>query len=155
MDRIVGIGEFIISNNKEDIIKTFALASCVAVTAYCSSCRVAGMIHIALPSPLGDVDANVRPGYYANTGLPLFIYKLCSEYGCAKRDLRIDLYGGSDSINIDIFQIGKKNIAMVKRILMDMNILYNIDETGGNISRTLLLDVATGTVKVITQPIRI
>ena len=155
MDRFVGIGEFIISNNRKDIIKTFALASCVAVTAYCSPCKVAGMIHIALPSPPYDIDTNARPGYYATSGLPLFVNKMCSVYGCSIKDLRIDLYGGSNSINEDVFQIGKKNIAMVKKILMDMNLLYYIDDTGGNISRTLSMDVATGTVKVMTQPIRI
>ena len=155
MDRFVGIGDFIISNNREDIIKTFALASCVAVTAYCSPSKVAGMIHIALPSPPYDIDIYARPGYYATSGLPLFINKMCSEYGCSKKDLRIDLYGGSNSINGDVFQIGKKNIAMVKKILMNMNLLYNIDETGGNVSRTLAMDVATGTVKIMKQPIRI
>ena len=47
MDKIVGIGEYAISNRREDIIKTFALASCVAVTAYSPSKGVAGMVHIA------------------------------------------------------------------------------------------------------------
>jgi chemotaxis protein CheD len=108
MDRIVGIGEFVISNHREDIIKTFALASCVAVTAYSSSNRVAGMIHIALPSSSRDVGPNVRPGYYAVTGVPSFINRMCSEYGCYKKDLKIGLYGGSNSINEDIFLIGKK-----------------------------------------------
>lgn len=155
MDRIVGIGEFVITNIMEDIIKTFALASCVAVTAYSSSNRVAGMIHIALPSPPKDVDPNVRPGYYAVTGVPSLINRMCSEYGCLKKDLKIGLYGGSKSINKDVFQIGRKNVAMIKKILMDMNILYDIDETGGIISRTLVMNVATGTVRIITQPIRI
>lgn len=155
MERIVGIGEFIISNHSEDIIKTFALASCVAVTAFSPSNRVAGMIHIALPSPPRDVDPNVRPGYYAVTGLPTFIDKVCFEYGCSKKELKFGLYGGSNSIHEDVFQIGKKNITMIKKILMDMNLVYDIDETGGIISRTLVMNVAMGTVKINTQPIRI
>lgn len=155
MDRIVGIGEFIISNSKEDIIKTFALASCVAVTAFCPSKSVAGMIHIALPSPPRGVNPNIRLGYYAVTGLPSFINKMCLEYGCSKKEIKIGVYGGSNSIQKDVFQIGKKNISMVVKILKDMNLSYNIGETGGIISRTLIMDVAVGNVKIITQPIRI
>lgn len=155
MDRIVRIGEFMISNHKEDTIKTLALASCVAVTAYNPSNSVAGMIHIALPSPPRTADPNVRLTYYAATGVPILINKMCLEYGCSKKKIKIGLYGGSNSIHEDAFQIGKKNIAMVKKILMDMNLLYDIDETGGIISRTLIMNVAMGTVKIITQPIRI
>lgn len=155
MDRIVRVGEFMISNHKEDTIKTFALASCVAVTAYNPSNSVAGMIHIVLPSPPRTVDPNVRLTYYAVTGVPFLINKMCLEYGCNKKKIKIGLYGGSNSIHEDSFQIGKKNIAMVKKILMDMNLLYDIDETGGIISRTLIMNVAMGTVKMITQPIRI
>lgn len=155
MDRNVGIGELVISNHSEDILRTFGLASCVAVTAYSPSQGVAGMIHIALPTPPTDVNPMVRPGYYAVTGIPYFIQKLLSEYGCSKKDLRIGLYGGADSIHDDNFQIGKKNVAIIKKLLSDMKLYYSVDETGGIISRTLMMSVATGTVNITTQPIRI
>jgi hypothetical protein len=44
---------------------------------------------------------------------------------------------------------------MIKKILMDMNLVYDNDETGGIISRTLFMNVDMGTVKINTQPIRI
>ena len=50
MNRIVGIGEYVISNAPEDFIKTFALSSCVAVTFYNPSIHLAAMVHIALPT---------------------------------------------------------------------------------------------------------
>lgn len=155
MDRIVGIGELVVSNHKEDIIKTFALASCVAVTVYSPSKGVAGMIHIALPTPSRDANPKEKPGYYATTGIPYFFHKLLAEYGCCKKDLRIGLYGGASSIHGDIFQIGEKNVAIIKKLLADMNFHYSVDETGGIISRTLTMNVAMGTVEVSTQPIRI
>jgi len=46
---IIGIGEYVVSNKKEDTIKTYALASCVAVIIYSSSKKVSGMVHISLP----------------------------------------------------------------------------------------------------------
>jgi chemotaxis protein CheD len=153
MDRIVGIGEYIISNNREDILKTFALASCVGVTAYSSTKGVAGMIHIALPTPKVEPNPVLRPGYYATTGIPLFFNKLCSGYGCKINELKINLYGGSSSINEDVFHIGKKNVDIIKKLLMDMRIDYDIDDTGGTISRTLIMNVETGEVKTITHPL--
>jgi chemotaxis protein CheD len=153
MDRIAGIGEYIISNNQEDILKTYALASCVGVTAYSSTKRVAGMIHIALPTPKVGPNPAIRPGYYAATGIPLFFNKLCLEYGCNLNELRINLYGGSSSINEDVFQIGKKNVNIIKKLLLDMKLYYDIDDTGGYISRTLFMNVVTGEVKTITHPI--
>ena len=63
MDRIIGIGEYIISDDPEDSIKTFALASCVAVTFYNPFIHLAGMVHIALPTPMDLEEAQRRPGY--------------------------------------------------------------------------------------------
>lgn len=153
MDKIVGIGEFIISNNKDDIIKTFALASCVAVTAYSRTQGVSGMIHIALPAePSGENKIN-RVGYYADTGLPTFINEVLYHCGSIKENLSIGIYGGAISVQEDIFKIGPKNVAIVKKILRDFNLFCSIEETGNSISRTIYLDVATGIVNIMRLPI--
>lgn len=157
MDRIVGIGEFTISNNKGDIIKTFALATCVAVTVYSPLKNIAGMVHIALPSPAlpGD-DSKTRPCCYATTAVPFLINKMCSEFGCLKGELEIKLFGGADSVREnDVFNIGQRNIDTVKAILNEMNLRYTAAETGGTHSRTLEMEVATGKIKVTLQPIKI
>lgn len=154
MDKIVGIGELAISNNLGDKLKTFALASCVGVTVYSPIRKVAGMIHVALPNPYEKEDGDNNPSYYAHTGIPLLINKICLEYGCLKGELEINLYGGAESIRKnDVFNIGSKNISAVKKILWDMYLKFNAIEIGGRVSRTLEMDVDTGTVKVITQPI--
>jgi chemotaxis protein CheD len=157
MDRIVDIGGYAISNNKNDIIKTFALASCVAVTVYSPSKNAAGMVHIALPFPtqIND-DSKIRPGYYATTGVPYLIDKMCSEFGCSKGELKVELFGGARPVRInDIFNIGRKNIDTIKNILDGMNIRYIASETGGTFSRSLQMDVATGNIKITMQPITI
>ncbi|MGE5630373.1 MAG: chemotaxis protein CheD [Caulobacteraceae bacterium] len=157
MDRIVGIGEYVVSNNKNDTIKTFALGSCVAITVYSPSKNVAGMAHIALPSPdLSSDDGSPGPCYYAITAVPFLINKICSEFGCLKGELIIEIFGGAKSVrDNDVFKIGQKNVETVKRILNDLNLVYNATKTGGTYSRTLEMDVATGKVKVALRPIRI
>jgi chemotaxis protein CheD len=156
VQRIVGIGEMIVSNNIEDIIKTFALASCVGVVAYSRIRKVGGMIHIALPKPANNIDATGRYCYYASTGIPRLIEQMCKHYGCLKGELAISLYGGADSIrNNDIFNVGKKNLESVRKILQEMNLKFDDTETGKNVSRTIELDICTGRVVVSYQQIKI
>jgi chemotaxis protein CheD len=158
MDKIVGIGEYAISNNPEDILKTFALASCVGLTVYCPEHGVAGLVHIALPHPSEESssDSFQRPYYYAITAVPFLINQVCNRCGCPKNKLELSLFGGADSSNEkDVFHIGRKNIQQTKQILDEMNLKYNDEHTGGTLSRTLEMEVATGRIKVTTQPLRI
>ncbi len=157
MDRIVGIGGIAVSNDKKDMIKTFALSTCVAVAAYSPLKNAAGMVHIALPSPgQSGNDGAERPGYYATTGVPYLIDKMCTELGCMKGELVVELFGGARSVRKnDIFNIGQRNIDTIKEILNKLNIRYNASETGGTYSRSLHMDVATGTIEITMQPMAI
>jgi chemotaxis protein CheD len=156
MDLVVGMGEYIVSDKEDDIIKTFALASCVAVTAYSPVKKVAGMIHVVLPSPMNIKDQVERPGYFAETGIPIFMNKMCREHGCFKGELQIHIYGGADSIrDNDTFNIGRRNIKAVIATLSGMGLNAHKADLSGNDSRTLTMEVKTGTVKVSRQPIKI
>jgi chemotaxis protein CheD len=154
MFRFIGIGEYDVSNEQTDTIKTFALASCVAVTVYCPKNKAAGMVHVALPAYTGnEVPRNC--GYYASTGVAALIGKICRNYGCIKEELIIQMYGGASSMNgNDIFKIGEKNIMAVMKALSGLCLKIHKAEIGGYISRTIELDVATGSVKMSTLPIR-
>ena len=69
---VVGIGEYCVSNDPDDIIKTFALGSCVAVIMYDKIKKIAGLIHIALPySEISDEKREKLPGYFADSGFTL------------------------------------------------------------------------------------
>lgn len=156
MELVVGIGEYIISDKEDDIIKTFALASCVGVTAYSPKKKVAGMVHLALPTPLDENDHHDRPYYFAETGIPLLFNMICNKYGCLKDDLQICIFGGADSIrDNDIFKIGKRNIEAVESTLSNMGLRVHKADLSGNESRTLIMEVKTGKVKVQRQPINI
>ncbi len=156
MELVVGMGEYIVSDKEADIIKTFALASCVAVTAYSPAKKVAGMIHVVLPSPLEIRDHIKRPGYFAKTGIPLLIDKICREYGCMKEELRIQIYGGAASIRgNDSFNIGKRNIEAVLATLSDIGLTVHEADLRGSESRTLIMYVESGSVKVNRLPIQI
>lgn len=154
MELIVGVGEYLVTNREDDIIKTFALASCVAVTAYSPLRKAAGMIHVVLPFPLDSNGRKVRPSYFAETGIPLLISTMCRKYGCLKEELQIQMYGGAASmIHQDIFNIGKKNIDAAKHILVEMGLTIFKTDLYGNEIRSLSMEVKTGSIKVFRQPI--
>jgi chemotaxis protein CheD len=154
MYKLIGIGDYDVSNNQTDTIKTFALASCVAVTAYCPKKKAAGMVHVALPEYTG-IDVPRNSGYYASTGIAALIEKICRNYGCKKDELIIQMYGGASSMKEnDRFKIGEKNILAVMEALSSLSLKIRKAEIGGHISRTIELDVATGAVKMSTLPMR-
>ncbi len=156
MDKIIGIGQYAITNNAADVLKTFALSSCVALTVY-SPQKVLGMVHIALPSSkIAPSELKVNPAYYADTAVVMLLEKACIRYGCEKEELELKLFGGAMSVRQDdVFHIGSQNVAMVKATLSRMNLKLCHTDVGGNISRSIQADAATGEVKVASQPLLI
>jgi chemotaxis protein CheD len=155
MERVIGLGEIVVSNQIEDVLKTYALGSCIGITVYSAARKVGAMGHIVLPRPLDFQSGNEKPGNYASTGVPLLINKICFDYKCLKSELKVSLFGGASSSNEkDLFQIGKRNTAEVIKLLKHLNMEYITTDIGGAFSRTIEMDILTGIVKVTRQPIR-
>lgn len=152
MTKIIGIGEMAISNQSSDKIKTFALGSCLGITAYSPIRKVGGIIHIALPRPARMEDAIERYCYYASTGLPYFIQQFSSEYGFLKSELVIRIFGGAESMRKnDTFNVGQHNLEITKKILEEMNLGIQYAETGARVSRTIELEVGSGDINIWHQ----
>jgi chemotaxis protein CheD len=145
----VGIGEWAVSAAEDDVIKTYALGSCVAVVIHDVKRRVAGLIHIALPdSSIDPTKARALPGYFADTGLPLMIEDM-KKHGSARPHVRVKLAGGAAVMDDrGIFDIGKRNVLAAKRILWMSSLGAIAEDTGGEISRTVSVHVATGVMTV-------
>lgn len=143
----VGIGEWKVSNQQDDIIKTYALGSCVAVITYDQKKGVAGMIHIALPeSKINSGKAERLPGYFADTGLPMLI-KAMEKRGAEKKSIKVRLAGGASIMDENRnFDIGRRNTIAVKRFLWKNGLGVIREDTGGNKSRTVAVNVSDGTV---------
>ncbi len=145
----VGIGEWMVSNNPQDILKTYALGSCLAVLIYDHKRCIAGMIHIALPdSSIDPVKAQKRPGYFADTGLPLMIEAM-KKLGAERPNVRVKLAGGAAVMDDKgIFDIGKRNLLAAKRILWKSSLGAIAEDTGGDMSRTVTMLVEDGSATV-------
>jgi len=151
--KTVGIGEWLVSNSTDDIIKTYALGSCVAVIIFDSKVHVAGLIHVALPeSKIDTARALAQPGFFADTGLPQMIEEM-KDKGASRLNVWVKLAGGASVMDPGgFFDIGKRNILAVKRVLWKSSLGPVAEDTGGTISRTVTFSVADGSVVLSSGP---
>lgn len=147
--RNVGIGEWAVSADPATVIKTFALGSCVAVIIYDARVRLGGLLHVALPdSSIDAARAAAQPGYFADRGLPLMIEEM-KKLGAERSHIWVKLVGGASMLDPDnLFDIGKRNILAVKRVLWRSSLGPLAEDTGGEISRTVSLAILDGTTRV-------
>ena len=136
---VVGIGEYAVSKNPNDVIKTFALGSCVAVIIYDKIKQIAGLIHIALPESKIAVEKSEKlPGYFADTGLPLFLEDFRKKGGMLTNSW-IKLAGGANVLNSSYnFDIGTRNVLAIKKYLWKYNLGIISEDTGGIMGRKLI-----------------
>lgn len=145
----VGIGEWAVSSDPSDELKTYALGSCVAVIIYDARLSIAGMIHVALPDSKVDPErARTKPGYFADTGLPFMIEEM-KRRGAVRENVWVKLAGGAAVMDPGgLFDIGKRNILAAKRILWGSSLGPVAEDTGGTMSRTVSIAVADGATTV-------
>lgn len=149
---IVGIGEYKVSSNPSDIIKTFALGSCVAVILYDKVRKIAGLLHVALPDSTVDKPKSlVLPGFFADTGLPLLVREFV-QLGSNRNQSWIKLVGGATVMDPNgVFDIGKRNILAIRKILWKNNLGAIAEDVGGDYSRTVSVTVDTGEIKISSK----
>ena len=149
--RVVGIGEFSVSNSPGDVIVTHALGSCVAVCLWDPDLRIAGMIHVLLPdSRINPQRALEQPAAFADTGLPL-LFDAAYRLGARKTRLRIRLVGGAEvgaEGGASSFNIGRRNLLAAKNALWRNGVLIDAEEIGGRTVRTVYLAVDDGRLQV-------
>jgi len=144
----VGIGDIRVAPSGEEI-KTYALGSCVALVVWDRVVKSGGMIHIALPDgQINPEKAKQKPGYFADTGLPVLFAEL-KRVGANRNSCWVKLVGGASILDENnTFDIGRRNTLAVKKYLWKIGLALTSEDTGGTISRTVSLSVATGELKI-------
>lgn len=141
----VGVGDMKISGKQEETLVTYGLGSCIGVTIWDPVTRVGGMLHFMLPESANDLDkARKNPAMYADTGIPM-LFKSAYQLGADKKRLMVRVAGGAQVLDGDgVFNIGKRNYLAMKKIFWKAGVMIHAEEVGGNISRTLRLEVGSG-----------
>ena len=147
----VGVGEIATSKNPDHVLVT-SLGSCVAVIMLAPVIRSAGIAHIALPSSNVNAEqSRVKPGYYADTAIPRLLAEMDKLHGGRRGRLLVKLVGGANIMDPNsTFDIGKRNILAIKKILWENSLGVLVEDIGEDISRNVRVSVDTGKVVVKT-----
>ncbi len=145
-----------LSTGTGDIIVTHALGSCVGVTIYDSVAGVGGMLHYMLPqSNIDENKARKNPYMFADVGIPRF-FREAYKCGAKKENMRVVIAGGAQVFSRnDFFAIGKRNVVMARKMFWKNNVLIAAEHVGGDIARTLFLDMADGATWITSNGKRI
>jgi len=147
MQTLVGIAQMAISDSAQDTLVAPNLGSCLGVVAYDPKKAIGGLIHCLLPLSQSNLEkAKSEPYTYVDTGVVLLLKELFAR-GCSKSDLVIVVAGGSN-INDEnnVFEIGKKNYTVLRKVLWKNNLLIKAEHVGDRISRTVSLRMETGEI---------
>ncbi len=147
---VVGIGDLKISTDPGHTIITYALGSCLGVAVYDSTAQVGGLLHVMLPlSTIDPEKARQKPFMYVDTGLPRLFLE-CYKLGAQKGRMVVKVAGGATlQGNVENqFQIGKRNLVILRKMLWKNGVLIQSEDVGGSIARTMSLDLADGSVMI-------
>lgn len=151
-DVVVGMADVRFSTTPGERLITYALGSCLGLAIHDPVAGVGGLLHVMLPqSSIDAAKAARNPAMFVDTGVPL-LFKESYKLGARKERLVVTVAGGASSAaseDADQFQIGKRNILMLRRLLWRNNVILHAHDLGGlQTSRTLSLLVGSGRVVV-------
>lgn len=145
MDIIVGVGDMKVSGNPEVILATYSLGSCIGVAIYDPVVKVGGLLHYMLPESSLDVSkAQKNPYMFGDSGIPL-LFKASYKLGAKKNRLKIMVLGGAQILDQNgLFNIGKRNHTLVRKMFWKNNVMIDFESVGGSVNRTVKLSVENG-----------
>ena len=136
-------------------LKTF-VGSCVALCLFDPVSKVAGMAHVMLPKNGGVIDQNTKSygGKYADKAIELMLQNMVSM-GAQQARIRAKIAGGASIFSHEseegIFNIGSRNIAAIKQILMENHIVIQSEDTGENFGRWVNFHAGSGDMTVTSR----
>jgi chemotaxis protein CheD len=145
----INISDARVSRDPGDILVTYSLGSCIAVSLYDSQNQIGGMLHYQLPeSKMDPQRAAQKPLMFADTGMKLLLDKLVSMGANPKR-LQVKIAGGAAmDIGPKGFDIGKRNYLAIRKILWKSGMFIDAEDVGGSSPRNMYLNIETGAVTV-------
>lgn len=152
MRQIVGVADMKVSNNPAESVITYSLGSCIGLVIYDPAVRVGGILHYMLPESSIDTEkAAARPYMFADTGIPR-LFKAAYGLGAKKQRIKIYVAGGAEILDQKgFFNIGKRNYMALKKMFFKNNVMIGRQDVGGNVNRTVRVEIATGDIYLKTS----
>ncbi|MGO8943100.1 MAG: chemotaxis protein CheD [Syntrophobacteraceae bacterium] len=149
MRRVIGVADMALSDSPEELLVTYSLGSCIAVIIFDPRAYVGGMLHYMLPeSSLDPEKARLNPCMFADTGIS-HLFKTSYLMGAKKEHMVVKTVGGAQILDPKgIFNIGKRNYLAMRKIFWKNNVEIAAEHVGGEINRTVRLEMNSGRVIV-------
>ena len=146
---VVGVADMAIAKEGQGHLVTYALGSCIGLSAYDPVARVGGLLHFMLPQPAEQADPKaLKPFMFATTGIPLLMRRLV-EAGARQSRCLLCAAGGAEILEgAATMAIGKRNRTMLRKVLWKMGLALVAEQSGGSIARTMTLGLSTGEVRI-------
>lgn len=143
---VIGVNECGTSMDRGAVLVTYALGSCIAVALYDPAARVGGLVHFMLPhSSMSPENAAANPFMCADTAIPLLLKRVL-QLGGRRERLVVTAAGGATvaAVGEDRFEIGLRNCRAMRQILGDLGFQPRAEHTGGDVARTVGLEIDSG-----------
>lgn len=143
--KTVGMGELRVTTNRTDVLVTHSLGSCIGLTLYDPARNIGGLVHCMIPVSRSDPERAARqPQLFTDSGVTNLL-RAVFELGASRSSLVAKVSGAGNLANgEEVSGIGAKNYAVLRRILWRNSIFIAGEDIGGNVARSMLLDMATG-----------
>ncbi|MCZ8520031.1 MULTISPECIES: chemotaxis protein CheD [Paenibacillus] len=133
------------------VLKTTGLGSCVGITLYDSTAKVAGMAHVMLPSSEIAREGTLNIAKYADTALPEMV-RMMEKLGAQVRRMEAKMAGGAQMFSFgsqsETMRIGPRNVESCKAFLNEHRIPLKAEDTGGSFGRTIEFNCETGLLSI-------
>ncbi len=128
-----------------DVLITYALGSCLGLMVYDPVVRVGGLLHAMLPlSKINKQKAAIQPFIFVDIGVPA-MFEALYDLGGQKNQMVVKATGCGNPIGKnELFNIGERNFAMLKTLLLEDDIVLESSDVGGPSNRTVHFDLSTG-----------
>ncbi len=144
---VVGVADMAVSDDVGTELVTYSLGSCLGVVIYDPMRHIGGLLHSMLP------DSSIRedrksPDMFVDTGMPRLIAAAC-RLGADKKRLVVKVVGGARVLDDNnYFRIGERNYEALRQTLLENGLQVGGEQVGGEVSRSVRLEIATGKVQV-------
>lgn len=148
IEHVIGMGEGVASRGGDFVLVTYALGSCVGLTLWDPLARVGGMLHSQLPVSSIDAErSETQPFLFTDTAVAELLRRVYALGGEQSR-IQARLAGCADIGGSSSFRVGKRNLAVARRVLWKNDILVKGEDVGDTRPRTMVLDMESGVTTV-------
>ena len=148
----VGLGEMVVSQDKEDVLVAYGLGSCLGIKMYDPVTGASGLLHAVLP--ICNTGSDTGNSKFVDSGIEGLLSAMIKK-GADRRRIIVKMAGGANMLVTPgiqhTFDIGIRNVEAAHKTFERLNLCLRKEDVGGNIGRTVRVYVTNGrmTVRII------